>query len=441
MDEFYNRMKDLLQDDYDEFIASLSENEVKGLYLNTSKKDAKEILDQRYIKPHPLVQDGYIYDERYYTPGKSPYFLAGLYYIQEPSAMLVANMIDIKKDDYVLDMCAAPGGKSCRIANRLGDDGLLIANDISASRAKILSENIERFGVKNTIVTNTDPLRFVGQFDGFFDKIILDAPCSGEGMLRKTDLAAATWSPDKVKECAAIQRRLIEAAYQLLKPNGQLIYSTCTYSLEENEDIVRYALDQFDFKLETLPHSNGLAPGIDIPEAIRCYPHRFSGEGQFMALLTKTGETNVKKVKALKPKITKAALNNLTKFYKENLNIPVPSLLVENKGHIYAIQKQFPELGKIRILRKGLYLGESRKNYFIPSYSLALTLEKKDVRHLYDYPETSDEIKKYIAGETLPSQSNKGYGVIFVNGYPLSFYKESNAVKNLFPKGLRRNIE
>ena len=438
MDKFYTRMKDLLQDDYEPFIETLSEKEVKGLYLNTNK-DGYKALDHKHIKPHPLVTGGYLYDDEAYSPGKSPYFLCGLYYIQEPSAMLVANMIDIKENDYVLDMCAAPGGKSCRIANRLGPDGLLIANDISASRAKILSENIERFGIDNTIVTNTDPLRFVGVLDGFFDKIILDAPCSGEGMLRKTEEASKTWSPDKVYECAAIQKRLIEAAYTLLKPGGQIIYSTCTYSLEENEEIVRYALDHFDFSLETLPHRDGLMPGIDMSEAIRCYPHHFAGEGQFMALLTKRGETPVKKPKVLKPKISPEALKNVQNFYKENLNIKVPKLLYENKGHVYALKRQFPDLGKIRILRNGLYLGESRKNYFIPSYSLALTLRKDDVKRCYDFPEESNEVAAYIRGETLEAIGSKGYGVIFVDGYPLSFYKESNAVKNLFPKGLRRS--
>lgn len=437
MDEFYERMKQLLGADYDAFLASLEEDEVKGLYLN-NKKDAKDLLDHHHMYPHPLVKGGYIYDEKAYLPGKSPYFLCGLYYIQEPSAMLVANMIDIKEDDYVLDMCAAPGGKSCAIGNRLGDQGLLIANDISSARAKILSENIERFALTNTIVTNTDPLRFVGVLDGFFDKIILDAPCSGEGMLRKSDEASKTWSIEKVHECAAIQRRLLEAAYKLLKPGGQIIYSTCTYSLEENEEMVRYALDHFAFKLESLEHSHGLEEGIHMKEAIRCYPHKFKGEGQFMALMTKQGETPIIKPKILKPHISSEARNNLNKFYKEALNIKVPPYLYENKGHIYAIRPQFPDLGKIRILRNGLYLGESRKNYFIPSYSLALTLHKKDVKHYYDFSEKDKEVASYIHGEALEAHGTKGYGVIFVDGQPLSFYKESNAIKNLFPKGLRR---
>lgn len=257
-------------------------------------------------------------------------------------------------------------------------------------------------------------------------------------MLRKTEQAEKTWSPEKVDECAAIQKRLIEAAYKLLKPHGQLIYSTCTYEPSENEEIVRYALDHFDFRLQPLPHSHGLETGINMPEAIRCYPHRFEGEGQFMALLEKDGAGEAKKIRGLKPNISRSSEKVVASFYKDNLNIQMPDRLIENKGHIYAIKKQFPDLSKFRILRNGLYLGEVRKNYFIPSYSLALTLKKEDVKRSYDFKENSSEIRDYIHGLTLPANNQKGYGVIFVDGYPLSFYKESNAVKNLFPKGLRR---
>lgn len=432
-----NHLKDILKDQYEEFSKALCNKDVKALYMN-SLKGADDLLDQRYITPHPVVKKGYIYDDSKYTPGKLPYFLQGLYYIQEPSAMLVAPLLDIQSDDYVLDMCAAPGGKACYAAMKLGEEGLLIANDIHPARSKILSENIERFGSKNTIVTNTDPLRFVGLLDGFFDKIILDAPCSGEGMLRKTDLAKETWSLQKVEECSYIQKKLIEAAYKLLKPGGKLIYSTCTYEIKENEDIVRYALEKFNFKLLSLPHSHGMDEGIDMPEVIRTYPHHYNGEGQFIALLEKTGVEEKSTYKPQLPSISKKRMQILQSFWKDTLNIPMPKYLVENKGHIYAIKPQFPDLGKIRILRNGLYLGEVRKSYFIPSYSLAITLNKEDVKRYYDYPVNSDEVRKFIHGETLPSTGNKGYGVLFVDGYALSFYKESNQVKNLLPKGVRR---
>jgi len=437
MEQFDVRMKSLLKDEYDDFKNALLEKPVKGLYLNRNKKNVERVLDQNYVEHHPIVENGYLYDENYH-PGRSAYFLAGLYYIQEPSAMLVADALPIEPDDFVLDMCAAPGGKSCEIASRLTGEGILIANDIEASRARILSENIERFGLDNTIVTNVDPMRFTKQFQEAFDKIVLDAPCSGEGMFRKLEQAIDTWSEEKVLECAHIQKNLLKGAYDMLKQGGMVIYSTCTYSYEENEAMVHYAVDELGFELLPLNKSSGLCPGVDLDEVVRCYPHHYRGEGHFIALLRKPGNSPRKQVRTIKPSVNLADLKVLKAFYQENLNKKVPSYIIENNGHLYAVKKNFPELKGIRVLRNGLYLGEVRKNRFIPSYSLALTLTKQDVKRSYDYPSESEEIKKYIHGETLEGTGEKGFGVIFVDGYPLSFYKESNQVKNLFPKGLRR---
>lgn len=437
MEQFDARMKSLLKDEYDDFKKALLEKPVKGLYLNRNKKNVERVLEEQYIEHHPIVENGYLYDENYH-PGRSAYFLAGLYYIQEPSAMLVADALPIEPDDFVLDMCGAPGGKSCEIASRLTGEGVLIANDIEASRARILSENIERFGLDNTIVTNVDPMRFTKQFQEAFDKIVLDAPCSGEGMFRKLEQAVDTWSEDKVLECAHIQKNLLKGAYDMLKQGGMVIYSTCTYSYEENEAMVHYAVDELGFELLPLSKSHGLCPGVDLDEVVRCYPHHYRGEGHFIALLRKPGNSPRKVVRPMKPQVSQADLKVLKAFYQETLNKKVPAYIIENNGHLYAIKKNFPELKGIRVLRNGLYLGEVRKNRFIPSYSLALTLTKEDVKRSYDYSCDSEEIKKYIHGETLEGTGNKGFGVIFVDGYPLSFYKESNQVKNLFPKGLRR---
>lgn len=436
---FLNRMKDILKDEFNDFMKSLEKPSLKAIYLNQKRDNVLEHLNMNYLKKHPIVNNGYYFDYKNYPLGKSPYFLSGLYYIQEPSAMLVADILDVKEDDYVLDMCAAPGGKTCAIAMKLSENGLMIANDINSLRAKILSENVERFGLDNTIVTNCDPIMFTKQLKGFFDKIILDAPCSGEGMFRKDDKAIETWSVDKVNECAYIQRKLIDAAYELLNDGGELIYSTCTYSILENEDTIRYALDNYDFSLINIEKSHGMCEGIDMKEAVRLYPHKYEGEGHFIALLKKNGSSDKQKVKMLKSNINKDKYKLVENFYKENLNINTPKYLLDNNNHIYAIKEHFPSLDKIRVLRNGLYLGECKKNYFSPSHSLALTLSKEDVKRYYSYKEDSDEIKKYMKGETLQGNNNKGYGVIFVDDYPLSFYKESNnQVKNLFPKGLRR---
>lgn len=437
---FEQRMKILLQDDYKNFKKALQQEPVKSFYLNPLKKDAIKHLNTQLLTPHPYIKNAYFYDYNQYPLGKHPYFNCGLYYIQEPSAMAVANCVDFKDDDYVLDMCGAPGGKTCYVASKLSNQGLMIANDINKLRAGILSENIERFGINNTIVTNCDPIKLEKHFNNFFDKIILDAPCSGEGMFRKLDQAIETWSMDKVNECAYIQRNLINSAYKMLKNNGILIYSTCTYSLEENEDQVNYMTEQLNMELLEIKKQPGMAPGYQNDKVVRMYPHINKGEGQFIALLKKCDDSKpISKVKLLKPNITREQLNLINKFYLNNLKIQVPALLYNSNNHIYAICSHFPELKGIKILRTGLYLGECKKGRFEPSHSLALTLTKNDVKRYYNFKADDKEVEKYIHGETLLGTNQKGYGLILVDGYPLSFYKESNnQVKNLYPKGLRR---
>lgn len=437
---FEQRMKILLQDDYKNFKKALQQEPVKSFYLNPLKKDAIKHLNTQLLTPHPYIKNAYFYDYNQYPLGKHPYFNCGLYYIQEPSAMAVANCVDFKDDDYVLDMCGAPGGKTCYVASKLSNQGLMIANDINKLRAGILSENIERFGINNTIVTNCDPIKLEKHFNNFFDKIILDAPCSGEGMFRKLDQAIETWSMDKVNECAYIQRNLINSAYKMLKNNGILIYSTCTYSLEENEDQVDYMTEQLNMELLEIKKQPGMAPGYQNDKVVRMYPHINKGEGQFIALLKKCDDSKpISKVKLLKPNITREQLNLINKFYLDNLKIQVPPLLYNSNNHIYAICSHFPELKGIKILRTGLYLGECKKGRFEPSHSLALTLTKNDVKRYYNFKADDKEVEKYIHGETLLGTNQKGYGLILVDGYPLSFYKESNnQVKNLYPKGLRR---
>lgn len=436
---FIQRMKMLLKEDYNNFEAALDQKQVKSFYLNPLKQDVINYLNKDYITKHPYINNAYFYDYENYQLGKHPYFNCGLYYIQEPSAMAVANCVSFNHDDYVLDMCAAPGGKTCFVASQLSDKGLMIANDINKLRAGILSENIERFGLNNTIVTNSDPIKLEKHFSNFFDKIILDAPCSGEGMFRKLDQAIETWSIDKVKECAYIQRNLIDSAYKMLKDDGILIYSTCTYSLEENEEQVDYMTNILNMELLPIKHHPGMAPGYQNEKVVRMYPHINKGEGQFIAILKKHEDSSTKKIQQLKPNINKEQLNLIKKFYQDNLNIPVPKYLYNSNNHIYAFLPQFPDLKGTKVLRNGLYLGECKKGRFEPSHSLALSLKKEDVKRYYNFSADDINVTKYLHGETLVGNNQKGYGLILVDNYPLSFYKESNnQVKNLYPKGLRR---
>lgn len=436
---FLKRMKEILKDEYDDFLKAMQKPPVKGFYTNPLKENVIAHLRTNHITKHPYIENGYYFDHIHYRLGKHPYFHCGLYYIQEPSAMAVGNLLDIKDDDYVLDMCGAPGGKTCQVASKISNKGLVIANDISKMRASILSENVERFGLQNTIVTNCDPTLLPETFSNFFDKIILDAPCSGEGMFRKLEKAVDTWSMQKVQECSHIQKQLVESAYKMLKKDGILVYSTCTYSLEENEEIVSYCKDVLHMRCLPIFKQEGMTPGIGNENVVRMYPHHTLGEGQFMALLQKVEEDKPIKITPLQDNCPIDKRKLVQTFYKDYLNIDVPPYLYDSNNHIYAILPQFPVIKKARILKNGLYLGECKKGRFEPSLSLALTLHKKDVKQHYDFPYDAKEVEQYLHGETLAGTGQKGYGVIFVDGYPLSFYKESNQqVKNLYPKGLRR---
>ena len=436
---FKQRMKNLLKDDYEAFMKALDQDSYKAIYLNPLKKEGYPLLKDFSLRKHPLVNTGYYYDEHIDPLGKLPLFQTGLYYIQEPSAMLVGELLHVQPHDKVLDMCGAPGGKTCFVASQLSQQGLMIANDISLLRAQILAENVERFGLKNTIVTSCDPVHFTQQFKGYFDKIILDAPCSGEGMIRKTNKAMETWSIDKIHECANIQKKLIDAAFQLLKKDGLLIYSTCTYEKEENEDTIQYALDHYPFHLIPLPHTHGMQEGIHMKEAIRLYPHHYQGEGHFIALLQKTKASQTDTVPLLKSHIQKDQHQLLQDFYHRYLHIPCPNHLYASQNHLYEIQPHFPSIQKIRILKTGLHLGECKKNRFEPSHDLALSLHEDMAKYTYSFSYQSEDIKKYLRGETLEGSKDKGYGLILVDHLPISFYKESNhQIKNLYPKGLRR---
>jgi len=439
---FKNRMKQILNEEYDAFMNSLQQKSYKAIHLNTGKPNIKKYMEDHFsITKHPYVNDGYYFDYETLPLGKLSLHQAGLYYIQEPSAMLVGELLEVKENDVILDLCAAPGGKSCHVATKLNQTGLLISNEIHAKRAKILSENIERFGFDNVIVTNNTPSSLAKKFPVYFDKIIIDAPCSGEGMFRKTDQAITTWSLDKIKENSNIQKQLIDQAFSMLKDNGIIAYSTCTYSREENEDIINYALDNYPLEVIPIEIKEGFTKDLDDLGAIRLYPHKFKGEGHFICLLRKnTSDTNTTNTtKSMKASISKQQFKLVDEFYKENLLLPTPPTLLAFNNHIYQIKDNFPMIDTIKLLRYGLYLGECKKKRFEPSHSLALTLSIEKVKRYYSYQYDDEHIINYLKGEVLVGSNQKGYGVIFIDEYPFSFYKESNnQVKNLYPKGLRR---
>lgn len=419
---YLKRMKELLGDEYEDFLLTYEKEPYKGLRFNRTKvrpETIKKLVDEWNLKPVKWCEDGYYY-EADIRPGLSPYHDAGVYYIQEPSAMLTAEMADIKAEDVVLDLCAAPGGKSTQAAAKCR---MLVANEPIAERARILSSNIERMGFDNCIVTSAYPKELSTAFISFFDKIIIDAPCSGEGMMRKDDNAIAEWSEDNVSRCIERQKEILSSLGLMLKSGGYVIYSTCTFEEGENEKQV------YDFL--------SAHPGFELVKMHRLMPHREDGEGHFCAVMRKK-ETELSiqlngksDSKEKSEKADKAALT---------LTMNTIKSFLQRKG--------------IHVLRCGVEKGELKKgrdgrNYYIPSHAEALA-KKYDTDIEPRINISSDEIcRRYLSGETIDlssvadgdidlSNARNGFVTVYYDGYSLGNAKlVNNILKNHYPKGLR----
>lgn len=407
----------------------------RGIRLNPKKSLNLDIFND--LEKHPFVKNAYIYEKQNQNYGKIPYHMMGMYYIQEPSAMLVGELLDVSKSDYVADLCAAPGGKSTHVGLKLDDDAFLLSNDINNKRALDLSENIERMGLKNTLVTSESIEKLSSIYIGFFDKIILDAPCSGEGMFRKNELSRQDWSMDKVNKCVEIQKSIILDAYKMLKYNGEMIYSTCTYNIYENEEMINYLLKNTNAELVDLPIIEGTIRGINLKEAIRLFPSHFKGEGHFICKIKCKDEHEInlknKKSEPLSPTYIKI----FNEFVKKNLNISFDNKrLFLNNEHLYYKPLGSFNSKNIHILRNGLYLGEFAKNRFEPSHSLALASKKEEWKNHINLNE--EEVNKFIKGESFNKKGNQGYNLVLYDGFPIGYCKIVNDVlKNHFPKKYR----
>lgn len=362
-----------------------------------------------------------------------------------------------KPGEYILDMCAAPGGKATALGAALKGHGLLVANDISTSRARALLRNIELFGIPNSFVTSTAPKDLVPCFPEFFHKIILDAPCSGEGMFRKDEALAKDWSPAKSQELSLIQRELILQAADMLRPGGYLLYSTCTFAPQEDEGTVSYLLENRpDMELVEMPGYEGFSDGVPAwgkgqPQLTRCvriFPHKMNGEGHFMALLHKPGQT-IAEISPVFTKPNRTAFEYIDAFFRE---IGLKSLggqpfdwnRVEIKGDkVYYLPPVSCSLRRINFLRNGLYMGDLKKNRFEPSQPLALALHKGEVSSVITLPVQDQRLERYLKGETLlinpeEAASPKGWQLLCVEGYPLGFGKlVGQTLKNKYPSGWR----
>ena len=424
---FLDRMKGQLGEEYGEFLKSLERPRAVALRFNPLKGEAPELEFVR--EPVPWESRGFYYDPQA-RPGLHVYHEAGVYYLQEASAMAPVALLDPQPGERVCDLCAAPGGKTTQIAGRMAGEGFLLCNEWSPKRAKILSRNIERMGVTNALVTNEHPENLAGRFAGFFDRVLVDAPCSGEGMFRKEEAAVTDWSQETVEMCARRQGEILHSAAKMVRPGGRLVYSTCTFAPEEDEGAVAAFLEGHpEFEPEAMetpwfvPVENG---------GHRMWPHKLLGEGHFAAVLKKTGGEEADCQIPAGEKLPK----EWTAFAKE-LGIRLPEGKAVFFGqNLYWAPESMPDIRRLKVLRPGLELGTVKKDRFEPAHALALWLKECKTEQAFD-PE-GQEMKEYLHGNVVPSQQ-KGWCLVKAGDFSIGWGKgDGKMLKNHYPKGLRR---
>ena len=483
--EFIERMQKLLGEECAEFLESYERERLYGLRYNPLKNTKEEFLAKIpfSLKEIEWVEEGYYYQAEE-QPGKHPFHEAGAYYIQEPSAMSVVEVLNPQPGERILDLCAAPGGKSTQISGKMAGEGILITNEIVPNRAKILSQNIERMGISNAIVCNETPDRLAAFFPNYFDKILVDAPCSGEGMFRKDETAIREWSMEHVQMCADRQQMILKEAAKMLKPGGVLVYSTCTFAPAENEGAISEFIKRHeDFVIEGVEQERFFSlgekawtenPAEGIEHTMRLWPHKIDGEGHFVARLKKaeglyadvclTIEEEMRRGQGKDSKVNKVNKVNrgnkgsqggkseidsiqlckdflhkelgISKEKQEQLEEKAVYILFGEQ--VYLVPKQMIPLQGIKVVRPGLHLGTGKKNRFEPSHALALYINKEDVKQHYEM--TDEETLQYLKGETFNCDASmKGWVLLTTHGYSIGFGKAGGGqMKNHYPKGLRK---
>lgn len=461
---FCQRMQELLGEEAEDFFSSYGKEREYGLRYNplkfSSRKEFEEKQEQELgcrLSPVPWCAEGYYYHSQD-RPGRHPWHEAGAFYIQEPSAMSAVELLDVRPGQRICDLCAAPGGKTSQIAGKMQGQGLLVSNEFYASRAKVLAQNIERMGIANAVAFNETTEHLAGSFPGFFDRILVDAPCSGEGMFRKEPESALEWSPENVALCAKRQQEILCHAAKMLKPGGILVYSTCTFAPEENEqNICRFVQSHPEFALEEA----GIGEAGGLAKTYRLWPHKMRGEGHFLARMRKaeTAEDpgvdfRGKAEKKSRPKRKAAtdrdsalptirledAVSGFLDFQEETLRINLEDKLAGRYAlfseQLYRLPEGTPDLAGLKIARAGLHLGTCKKNRFEPSHALALYLRPEEVKQCVSL--AGGDPLKYLHGETVSCGGQKGWTLVCVDGLSLGWGKaQGQVVKNHYPKGLR----
>ena len=410
----------------DELLLSLEKESVHAALLNPQKMSDETFLSLfPHIKKHPFIPHAFYYDKNEYPLGKNIFHDAGVYYLQDPSAMLVAAFLPISKGDYILDMCAAPGGKTIQTA--FHEEVTVVANDLSYPRDLTLSSNIERMGLGNVMVTAMNLHQFPSSYHHFFDSIILDAPCSGSGMFRKQEEMRLDWTYNKVLECAKAQKELLSLADSFLKPGGYLLYSTCSFSYEEDEEpILDFLNEHKDYELISLPSSPSFYEHPSLKGSIHLFPSLYQGEGQFIALLHKKGNKEVSLMK-------KGKKDKQNFPFLKDFSLPPLDYLLKNDT-LYGLSSYLPT-EKMTVIRYGLEIGEIKKDRFLPSHALShfLSWDRNIILN-------EEDVKKYIHGDTLSCDTSlSGYYIATYQGVALGFLKATQGtLKNFYPKGLRR---
>lgn len=427
-DTYELEMKQLLGNEYEAYIHSFDRSVYHGLRVNTLKISVEDFLKQfpYHLEPIPWTENGF-----YYNPEdpvtKHPYYFAGLYYIQEPSAMLPGTVMPIKPYDKVLDVCAAPGGKSTELGAKLNGTGILVSNDISVSRCQALVKNIERTGIRNAFVMAENTSHLKEYFKGYFDKILIDAPCSGEGMFHKEPSLINAWKEHGPSYYAEKQKEIIRDCLSMLKEGGMLVYSTCTFSKCEDEEMIQYALS-LDDSLHVIPvaYKEGF---VQNAYGTKLFPHRVKGEGHFVSLLQKG-----------KHKEEKETDHTITKWKQDSIHIDFYNTNIQSiHDHVYAVPETDLDMRGLRILRSGLLLGEEKKNRFELEGTLGCALKEEECDQVLNLSGDDERVIRYLKGETLMIDDfhlKDGIVLVTVDHQALGFGKVTHGqFRNKYPKG------